>query len=38
MISLAKKEGNFFRNWSYCDLMTNIKYKADKAGIELIIG
>ncbi|WP_019037377.1 hypothetical protein [Psychroflexus tropicus] len=35
--SLAKEEGFVFRNWSYCDLMTKIKYKAEKAGIELII-
>jgi transposase len=26
------------RNWGYYDLMTKIKYKAEKAGIELIIG
>jgi hypothetical protein len=36
-VSLAKEEGFVFRNWSYCDLMTKIKYKAEKAGIELII-
>jgi len=35
-ISLAKEEAFVLRNWSYCDLMTKIKYKAEKAGIELI--
>jgi transposase len=35
-VSLAKEEAFVLRNWSYCDLMTKIKYKAEKAGIELI--
>ncbi|SHG15876.1 transposase, IS605 OrfB family, central region [Salegentibacter echinorum] len=37
-IELAKEEAFVLRNWSYYDLMTKIKYKAEKAGIELIIG
>ncbi|STD54125.1 hypothetical protein [Empedobacter falsenii] len=36
-IELAKEEDFVLRNWSYYELMTKIKYKADKAGIELII-
>jgi len=36
-IELAKEEEFVLRNWSYYELMTKIKYKADKAGIELII-
>ncbi|MCM4157832.1 hypothetical protein [Gramella sp. AN32] len=36
-IQIAKAEAFVFRNWSYYDLMTKIKYKADKAGIELIV-
>ncbi len=35
-IELAKEEDFVLRNWSYYKLMTKIKYKADKAGIELI--
>lgn len=35
-IELAKEEEFVLRNWSYYELMTKIKYKADKAGIELI--
>lgn len=35
-IEIAKKEDFVLRNWSYYELMTKIKYKADKAGIELI--
>ena len=34
---IAKDEGFVLRNWSYNDLMTKIKYKANKAGLELII-
>lgn len=34
---IAKEEQFLLRNWSYHELMTKIKYKADKAGIELII-
>ena len=34
---IAKEEAFVLRNWSYYDLMTKIKYKAEKAGIELII-
>ena len=35
-IELAKEEEFVLRNWSYYELMTKIKYKAEKAGIELI--
>ncbi|WP_222937401.1 hypothetical protein [Cytophaga sp. FL35] len=34
---IAKEEGFVLRNWSYHDLMTKIKYKAKKVGIEVII-
>ena len=37
-IGIAKEEEFVLRNWSYYELQTKIKYKADKAGIELIIG
>ncbi|MCX2681069.1 transposase [Galbibacter sp. EGI 63066] len=37
-IAIAKEEEFVLRNWSYYELMTKIKYKAEKAGIELIIG
>ncbi|WP_353140467.1 hypothetical protein [Pseudopedobacter sp.] len=33
---IAKEEQFVLRNWNYYELMTLIKYKADKAGIELI--
>lgn len=36
-IGIAKEEEFVLRNWSYYELMTKIKYKAEKAGIELII-
>ncbi|MEX0995982.1 MAG: hypothetical protein WDZ45_02905 [Flavobacteriaceae bacterium] len=36
-ISIAKEEEFVLRNWSYYELMTNIKYKAEKAGIELVV-
>lgn len=35
-IGIAKEEGFVLRNWSYYELMIKIKYKAEKAGIELI--
>ncbi len=35
-IGIAKEEGFVLRNWSYYELMTKIKYKAEKNGIELI--
>ena len=35
-IEIAKDEEFVLRNWSYYELMTKIKYKAAKAGIELI--
>ena len=35
-IGIAKEEGFVLRNWSYYELMTKIKYKAEKSGIELI--
>lgn len=37
-IGIAKEQEFVLRNWSYYDLQTKIKYKAEKAGIELIIG
>ena len=33
---IAKEEEFVIRNWSYYELTAKIKYKADKAGIELI--
>lgn len=36
-INIAKEEEFVLRNWSYYELMEKIKYKAQKAGIELII-
>ena len=36
-IGIAKEEQFVLRNWSYYELMTKIKYKAEKAGIEIII-
>ncbi|MCX2837868.1 transposase [Salinimicrobium sp. MT39] len=33
---IAKEEEFVLRNWSYYDLITKIKYKAEKAGIEVI--
>lgn len=36
-LEIAKEEAFVLRNWSYYDLMTKIKYKAEKSGIELII-
>ncbi len=35
---IAKEQEFVLRNWSYYELQTKIKYKAEKAGIELIIG
>tara|TARA_R110002167_G_scaffold234721_1_gene440012 strand:+ start:1614 stop:2711 length:1098 start_codon:yes stop_codon:yes gene_type:complete len=37
-MDIAKREEFVLRNWSYYELMTKIKYKAEKAGIELIVG
>ena len=37
-IGIAKEQEFVLRNWSYYELHTKIKYKAEKAGIELIIG
>ncbi|SHE78325.1 hypothetical protein [Chryseobacterium sp. OV279] len=37
-IGIAKDQEFVLRNWSYYELQTKIKYKAEKAGIELIIG
>lgn len=37
-IGIAKEHEFVLRNWSYYELQTKIKYKAEKAGIELIIG
>ncbi|MDT0644216.1 hypothetical protein RM553_15370 [Zunongwangia sp. F363] len=36
-IELAREEAFVLRNWSYYDLTTKIKYKAEKAAIELIV-
>ncbi|WP_142783806.1 hypothetical protein [Changchengzhania lutea] len=36
-IRIAKEEEFVLRNWSYYELITKIKYKAEKAGIEIII-
>ena len=36
-IALAKEEEFVLRNWSYYELTQKIKYKAEKAGIELIV-
>jgi len=35
-IEIAKEKRFVLRNWSYYELINKIKYKADKAGIELI--
>src|SRR5690606_9940781 len=37
-IGIAKEQEFVLRNWSYYELQAKIKYKAEKAGIELIIG
>ena len=37
-IGIAKEQKFVLRNWSYYELQAKIKYKAEKAGIELIIG
>ena len=37
-VGIAKEQEFVLRNWSYHELQTKIKYKAEKAGIELIIG
>lgn len=36
-IEIAKEEKFVLRNWSYFELVTKIKYKAEKVGIELVI-
>lgn len=37
-MEIAKKENGFLlRNWNYYELMNKIKYKAEKAGIELVV-
>lgn len=36
-IEIAKEEDVILRNWSYYELMDKIKYKAKKAGIEMIV-
>lgn len=36
-IGIAKEEEFVLRNWSYYELQSKIRYKAEKAGIELII-
>tara|TARA_R110000868_G_scaffold243900_1_gene499998 strand:+ start:25503 stop:25694 length:192 start_codon:yes stop_codon:yes gene_type:complete len=37
-VSIAKEQKFVLRNWSYFELQIKIKYKAEKTGIELIIG
>lgn len=37
-IEIARQQEFVLRNWNYYELQTKIKYKAEKAGIELIIG
>lgn len=37
-IGIAQEREFVLRNWSYYELQSKIKYKAEKAGIELIIG
>lgn len=37
-IGIAKEEGFVLRNWSYHQLINKIKYKANKAGIEVVVG
>ncbi|MFP8894094.1 hypothetical protein [Chryseobacterium sp. EZn1] len=37
-IGITKDNEFVLRNWSYYQLQTKIKYKAEKAGIELVIG
>lgn len=37
-IGIAKEQKFVLRKWSYYELQAKIKYKAEKAGIELIIG
>jgi len=36
-IGIVEEDEFVFRNWSYYELMTKIKYKAEKARIELLI-
>lgn len=36
-INIAKEEEFVLRNWSYYDLIAKIQYKAEKAGIEVIL-
>lgn len=38
MIGIAKEQEFVLRNWSYYELQSKIQYKAEKAGIEVIIG
>ena len=37
-IELAKQEDFILRNWSYDELLTYIQYKAQKVGIEVVVG
>ena len=37
-MGIAEAEGFVLRNWSYYELLTKIKYKAKKAGIEVVVG
>lgn len=36
-MEIAKEDEFILRNWSYYELMTKIKYKAEKSGIELVV-
>lgn len=36
-MGIAKEEEFILRNWSYYELKTKIKYKAEKAGVEIIL-
>ncbi len=37
-MGIAQAEKFVLRNWSYYDLMTKIKYKAEKVGVEVVVG
>lgn len=37
-VAIAQEEEFVLRNWGYHDLITKIKYKAEKAGVEVVVG
>ena len=37
-LEIAKQENFNLRNWSYDELLTFIQYKANKVGIEVVVG